>query len=156
MIEAVYDVGVYVLDDKRVNLEDDEHVTDILCEDPKSSDLYKTIITVNFNRKGNDVTFSRVGNDEYTSIRICRYLYRRGGSNGPDFSPTCRVTEPKKTFEGKFLKWFDTDFSDPSLGLTVEEQAILTNLKTCILSNRQQIFDGITERYDSLKTKRES
>ena len=84
------------------------------------------------------------------------YLYRRGGSNGPDLSPTCRLTEPKKTFEGKFLKWFDDDFSDPSYELTEEEQALLTNIKACILSNSKQILEDITTEYNSLKKERQS
>ncbi len=51
MIEAIHNVGVYVLDDKGVSLDDAEQVTEILCEDPKSSDLYKTIITVELKKK---------------------------------------------------------------------------------------------------------
>lgn len=156
MIRAIYDIGAYILNDKSISLEDDKQVTDILCEDPKSSEHYKTILTVSLIRNGNDVTFNRVGIDDYSQTHICRYLYRRGGSNGPDFSPTCRITEPKKTFEGKFLKWFDIDFSDPSMGLTDEEQMILLNIKKSIISNREKIFEEIIERYDSLKTKRES
>ena len=156
MIETIYNVGVYALNNKHVSLDDPEQVTEILCEDPKSSDLYKTIITVELNKKGEDVTFIRVGNDEYASANVIPYLYRRGGSNGPDLSPTCRLTEPKKTFRGKFLKWFDADFSDPSYGLTEEEQAILTNIKACILSNSKQILEDITAEYNSLKKERQS
>ena len=156
MIEAIYNVGVYALDNKHVSLDDAEQVTEILCEDPKSSDLYKTIITVELNKKGEDITFCRVSNEEYTSEKIFRYLYRRGGSNGPDLSPTCRLTEPKKTFRGKFLKWFDADFSDPSYGLTEEEHALLTNIKACILSNSKQILEAITAEYNSLKKERQS
>ena len=35
MIEAIYNVGVYTLDNKHVSLDDAEQVTKILCEDPK-------------------------------------------------------------------------------------------------------------------------
>lgn len=156
MIEAIYNVGVYSLSNKHVSLDDAEHITEILCEDPKSSDSYKTIITVDLYKKGEEITFCRVSKEEYTSEKIFSYLYRRGGSNGPDLSPTCRLTEPKKTFEGKFLKWFDDDFSDPSYGLAEEEQAILTNIKVCILSNSKQILEDITTEYNSLKKERQS
>ena len=156
MIEAIYNVGVYALNNKHVSLDDAEQVTEILCEDPKSSDLYKTIITVELNKKGEDVTFIRVGNDEYTSANVIPYLYRRGGSNGPDLSPTCRLTEPKKTFNGKFLRWFETDFSNLSYMLTEEEQNLLTNIKSCILSNSKQILEAITTQYLSLKKARQS
>lgn len=157
MIEAIHDVGIYALEKKEnVSLSDTEQVTGILCEDPKSSDLYKTIITVDLNKKGKDITFNRVGKKEYTEKNIVRYLYRRGGSRGADLSPTCRLTEPKKTFKGKFLKWFNTDFSNPSYGLTEKEQVLLANIKACILSNRKQILEGITTEYEALKKERES
>ena len=156
MIEAIYNVGRYALNEEQVSLEDNEQVTAILCEDPKSSDLYKTIITVELNKKGEDITFIRVGNEEYSEEKIVRYLYRRGGSSGTDLSPTCRLTEPKKTFKGKFLKWFNTDFSDHSYGLTEKEQALLTNIKACILLNQKQILEGITVKYEALKKERES
>ena len=156
MIEAIYNVGRYALNEEQVSLEDNEQVTAILCEDPKSSDLYKTIITVELNKKGEDITFIRVGNEEYSEEKIVSYLYRRGGSSGTDLSPTCRLTEPKKTFKGKFLKWFKTDFSDHSYGLTEKEQALLTNIKACILLNQKQILEGITAKYEALKKERES
>jgi len=156
MIEAIYNVGSYALNEKQVSLEDDEQVTNILCEDPKSSDLYKTIITVELNKKGKDITFIRVGKEEYTADKIVHYLYRRGGSSGADLSPTCRLTEPNKTFKGKFLRWFNNDFSNPSYGLTEEEQKLLNNIKSCILSNSKQILEAITTEYNSLKKDRES
>jgi len=156
MIEAIYNVGVYALDDKGASLDDAEQVTEILCEDPKSSDLYKTIITVELNKNNEGTTFFRVSIDTYDPKKKFRYLYRRGGSSGADLSPTCRLTEPKKTFKGKFLKWFNTDFSDPSYGLTEKEQALLTNIKACILLNRKQILEGITAKYEALKKERES
>ncbi|MCW4018973.1 MAG: TIGR02556 family CRISPR-associated protein [Candidatus Bathyarchaeota archaeon] len=156
MIEAIYTVGVYSLHNRHANLDDAKQVTEILCEDPQSSDLYKTIITVELNKKGEDITFCRVGKEKYTSEKTFCYLYRRGGSNGSDFSPTCRLTEPKKTVTGKFFKWFYTDFSDPSYGLTEEEQAILTNIKSCILSNSKQILEAITTQYLSLKNEKQS
>jgi len=156
MIEAIYNVGSYALNEKRVSLEDDEQVTEILCEDPKSSDLYKTIITVDLNKKGEDITFIRVGKEEYTADKIVHYLYRRGGSSGADLSPTCRLTEPNKTFKGKFLRWFNNDFSNPSYGLTEEEQKLLNNIKSCILSNSKQILEAITTEYNSLKKERQS
>lgn len=156
MIEAIYNVGSYALNEKRVSLDDAEQVTEILCEDPKSSDLYKTIITIELNKKGIDITFIRVGNENYSSDKIFRYLYRRGGSSGADLSPTCRLTEPKKTFKGKFLRWFKTDFSNPAYGLTEEEQNLLTNIKSCIRSNSKQILEAITTKHNSLKKERES
>ena len=135
MIEAIYNVGAYALSTNHVSLSDTEQVTNILCEDPKSSDLYKTIITIDLKKNNEDITFDHVRKDDYTKEKISRYLYRRGGSSGADLSPTCRLTVPKKTFNGKFLKWFKTDFSDPSFRLTEEEQILLTNIKMCIQSN---------------------
>ena len=156
MIEAIYNVGKYVLNENQVSLDDTEKVTAILCEDPKSSDLYKTIITVELDKEGENITFIRVGNEEYAGDNIVPYLYRRGGSSGADLSPTCRLTEPTKTFNRKFLRWFETDFSNHSYILTEEEQNLLTNIKSCILSNSKQILEAITSQYLSLKKERQS
>jgi len=156
VIEAIYNVGAYALSNNHVSLSDTEQVTNILCEDPKSSDLYKTIITIDLKKNNEDITFDQVRKDEYTKEKISRYLYRRGGSSGADLSPTCRLTVPKKTFNGKFLKWFKTDFSDPSFRLTGEEQILLTNIKMCIQSNSDKLLEAITAHYNSLKIVKES
>jgi len=155
MIEAIYNVGSYALNEKRVSLDNPEHVTRILCEDPKSSDLYKTIITVEFNKNGTNVSFLRVGTENYESTKILRYLYRGVKGNSADLSPTCRLTKPNKTFNVKILRWFKTDFSDPYYGLTEEEQNLFTNIDVCIQSNSKQILESIIAKYTALKTAKE-
>jgi hypothetical protein len=76
MIEAIYNVGNYVLNEKQLSFDDDEQVTRILCEDPKSSELYTTIITVDLKKNGTNVDFLRVGTEKYESTKKLRYLYR--------------------------------------------------------------------------------
>lgn len=155
MIEAIYNVGKYVLNENQASLDDAEQVTEILCEDPKSSELYTTIISVELKKNGTNVAFLRVGIEKYESTKKLSYLYRGIKGNSADLSPTCRLTEPNKTFKGKFLRWFKTDFSDPSYGLTKEEQSLLTNIDACIQSNSKKIRDGIISKYKALKVAKE-
>lgn len=156
MIEAIYDAGVHILHEKNVNLDKSESVIGLLCEDPKSSDLYKTIITVEVEKTGTQTSFTHVGMEEYSNEKISKYLYRRGSSNGPDLSPTCRLTEPQKTVKGKFFKWFDEDFSNSLYKLTQDEQNIINSIKECVLANKQKITEGIISKYNTLKANKES
>ncbi len=156
MIEAIYNAGHYTLHKKNFNLDKTENVIELLCEDPKSSDLYKKIITVEVTKTGAQTTFNRISLEQYSPQKISLYLYRRGSPNGVDFSPTCRLTEPEKTINGKFLKWFDDDFSNRLYNLTPDEQRTINNIKECILSNKKQIIDGIISKYNDLKSDKES
>ena len=98
MIEAIRRMGVYAIEKERKSLDNPTDLLDILAEDPASSDAYKHILAIKLNKSDNGFGFDNVDLEEYSKSKINQYLYRRGSGNGPDITPTSRVTEVEKTF----------------------------------------------------------
>ena len=154
MIEAIKNIGEYALKKKRINLYDPAGILSVLCEDPKSSDTYRKIITIEL-EKTNDVSYKRVSVEDYSSDRISWYLYRKGSANGPDMTPIARITEPEKTMKNKILGWFKDDFIGKA-GITPEEAAFIKQIEACLLSNLEKILTDIQSVYEPIKRNREN
>ena len=98
MIEAIRKIGAYALEKEGKSLDNPTDLLDILAENPASSEAYKHILAIRLNKKENGFEFADVNLEEYSKNKIRQYLYRRGSGNGPDITPTSRVTEVEKTF----------------------------------------------------------
>ena len=146
-MNSMREIGVYSLRRQNLDLDNEKGQLAILIQDPKGSDTYRHILAVRFERKGEEISFSGVSHEEYSSEKIRQYLYRRGSSNGPDFTPTTRITEPVKTFNGKFLGWFSQDFDDPDLKFDDYDFLFLKNLKDCVFQNSDEICSQLVEKY---------
>ncbi|WP_297889786.1 TIGR02556 family CRISPR-associated protein [Sulfurihydrogenibium sp.] len=96
MLSSLKEIGEILL-----KVENKEEI-DILLENPDSNGTYKTVWVLNFSK---DFEFLGVSVEEFKKENWKLYLYKKGPSNGLDYSPTSRVTEYKKTFENKILRW---------------------------------------------------
>lgn len=93
MLTALKDIGEVVLKQN--------HKTplDIIIENPE----YETSIIFNFDSNYN---FKDIDLEETKLSDYHLYLYRKGPSNGPGYSPTTRFNNFEKSFNKKFLQWF--------------------------------------------------
>jgi CRISPR-associated protein Csh1 len=58
-----------------------------------------------------EICYNKSYQEDYDLKNKVKYLYKKGSSNGVDISPSCLITELKKTFKNKFIKWFDKNKS---------------------------------------------
>ncbi|ACN98938.1 crispr-associated protein, family [Sulfurihydrogenibium azorense Az-Fu1] len=130
MIEAVRNLGEFVLQ------QENKSEIDILLENPNSGN-YNKVIVLNFNK---DFTFSNITTEDFKKDNWRVYLYRRKSSNGPDFTPTARVTEPKKTIENKIIKWFEEHRN---------ENQILKKMYEELIKNKNDILNEVEKRKSS-------
>lgn len=70
------------------------------------------MIIVEFERFSNGIQFIDVKQKEFTSSDKSLYLYKKGSPRGTNITPSSLITEVKKTFDIKFLKWFKDNNND--------------------------------------------
>ncbi len=93
MLQALKEFGEILLQKENLSL------IDTFIENPNNGNYPKAIVL--------DIAqgqYQRAFIEEIEEYR--RYLYKRGPSNGTDFSPTSRITDPQKSFE-RVLRWLD-------------------------------------------------
>lgn len=153
MIDSIRQIGEYVTQKNGISFENPEDVLRLLCEDPASSPAYRHIFTIEVKTDGESCSFVRVGSEEYSHDKIPRYMYRRGGANGPDLSLTSRLTEPRKFFPNKILGWLKQDFNSSVSG---SDLCFLEDLNQCIADHTEEIVGSLTEKSDAIRKNKEN
>jgi CRISPR-associated protein Csh1 len=157
MIEAVKRIGEYALEKEEKSIDNPTDLLDILAEDPASSEAYKHILAIKLNKSDNGFGFDNVNLEEYSKSKIKQYLYRRGSGNGPDITPTSRVTEVEKTFvKNKTLPWFSKALEDEALTLKDEELEFLREMNDCLFENKDLILLKMNELSEEIRNKKEN
>ncbi|OFV67725.1 MAG: CRISPR-associated protein, family [Candidatus Syntrophoarchaeum caldarius] len=144
MIEAVRRIGEYAFEKKGISLDNSIDLLSILIQDPASSKAYKHILAIKLNKRENGFEFADIDLEDYSKSKIVQYLYRRGSGNGPDITPTSRVTEIEKTFvKNKILPWFQKTLRDETLNLEDEELEFLRGINDCLSENKDLILSKL-------------
>ncbi len=136
MLSAIKDLGELVIH------REEKDDLDIFVEDPNATGNYTQVITINIEQNGETLRFVGVELEDYDSQKKMRYLYRRGSANGPDLSPTAKISgKPAGTFERKILGWFRI-LEDTDISLEERDKVFLEDIQTILTENA----DGIKER----------
>lgn len=136
MLNSIYDIGKLWIE--RENIDKIEVLLDY-------NELNKTkkVLFVDLSHDGNIYEFNKITEEEYSTNNNLRYLYKKGSSNGANLSPSSLITEPEKTFEKKFLKWFENNTDENPM---INDIYLLLNEKKDILLNE------IKRKYESITT----
>ena len=125
MITAVKDIGEILLEREK------KEPLDILIENPDSGGKYDTALVLEFDK---DLKFQKVKAEELKKENYKIYLYKRGASQGVDFSPTSRITTVEKTFN-RFINWFKNHKN------ILDFEKILDEIE----KNKEEIFNQLDE-----------
>ncbi|WP_048153640.1 TIGR02556 family CRISPR-associated protein [Methanosarcina sp. Kolksee] len=153
MIEAMKEIGEYALEKENKDLND---FVSILVENPASNETYKHVFCIKLVSCQNIFEFKEIEHQEYSKEKIVKYLYKRGSSNGPDITPTARVTELKKTFSNKIIGWFSKPLKEAKPILDNEEVQFLELLGKCIKENEDKILLDLEPKLNSIDAKENS
>ncbi|MFY1112937.1 MAG: TIGR02556 family CRISPR-associated protein [Methanosarcinaceae archaeon] len=154
MIEAMKEIGEYVIEKENKNIND---IVGIIVENPASNETYKHVFCVNITKNKNDLEFKGIEHQEYSKEKISKYLYKRGSSKGSDITPTTRVTEINKTFENKIKGWFSKSLlSEAKVILDDEEFKFLKSLEKCIKDNKERMLAELEDKIKSIDAKENS
>lgn len=147
------EIGEYALEKENKDLND---FVSILVENPASNETYKHIFCIKLVSCQNSFEFKEIEHQEYSKEKIVKYLYKRGSSNGPDITPTARVTEIKKTFSNKIIGWFSKPLKEAKPILDSEEVQFLELLGNCIKENEEKILLELEPKVNSIDAKENS
>ncbi len=153
MIEGIREIGEYALKKEEKRIDDPLR---ILVDNPESNPLkptYKNVMLILVDRIGSDYQYKGIDIERFSSEKVLLYLYKQGSRNGPDVTPTARITRikpegnKKTTFEIKILSWFKNYKSaDEFLG----------KISKCIEQNKQLIQNDLEKKYEDINKKENS
>ena len=155
MIEAIRNIGEYALEKEEKSVNDP---LDILLGDPESNHknpTYKNIFSLVLQEKDGEYIYKNINHEQYSKDKLKKYLYRQGSSNGPDITPTSRITRVKEegnkktTFEGKLLSWFkqyNKLGSDKNINFLVK-------IGDCLRKNKDKIKKDLEIQYKGINKK---
>jgi CRISPR-associated protein Csh1 len=152
MIGAIQRLGEYSLRNQNISIDKLDDTISILIENPASNESYKKVLKIKVNL--DEGKYSGIEIDEYDSLKLKKYLYRKGSPRGTDYSPTSRITEPEKTFLIKTLKWFQKEY--PEAKLVPNEINQLQEVCEVLENNRDKIVEELEKIYIDVKKEKQN
>jgi len=146
MLEAIKDLGETLLKENKKDR------LSILVENVNSKGTYNTCLAIILNKGNENIEFFDVESEQFSEDKILRYLYRSGSANGPDTTPTAKLTEPSKTFNIKVLGWFKI-VNDKNLNISKEDLEFLSKTKKALEDNKELIIQKIEEKRKEIPKK---
>jgi CRISPR-associated protein Csh1 len=140
VIEAVARIGEYFQETNK-----SDRILGLI-EDPGAKGGYKRVLIVVLKEETGEYSFSHVdlqGLKEYQN-----YLYKGRKGNVTDATPTCKITEIEKTFNKKFIRWFDNYDDYP---VSEEEKQALKKMGTIIKNEKDRILADLKEKHSLLE-----
>lgn len=135
MLNSMYDLGRLWIDKEGINK------IEILLDSNKLNNT-KKVLFVNVNiDKG--FKYDSITEEDYTVEKNLNYLYKKGSSRGTNLSPSSLITEPKKTFNQKFLKWFDNNSKNDEL---------IKNTFDLLNDNKEEIISDLINKFDNIES----
>jgi CRISPR-associated protein Csh1 len=122
---------------------------DTLVEDASDQGKYPHLIMIRYEKKGGSWQYRDVKYKPLTSGMKLKILYKRGASNGPDLTPTCKITDLSKTFPNKYVSWFKAHQYDDAFD--EESRQMIQNLYDATKNQEKTIFQDIRASLDEIK-----
>jgi len=142
MLEAIKQLGEEKLRREQRNTTD---LLSILVQDPNQNDNYPYVLVVLFARSNKHLWYDHLEVEQASKDKVKRYLYRFRAPNGPNYTPTAKITDDvEKTFKNKIEKWFKrADPKDP----------LLSSFKECFDKSKQTILNDVKKSLERIKPK---
>ncbi|HEX9667317.1 MAG TPA: TIGR02556 family CRISPR-associated protein, partial [Thermodesulfobacteriota bacterium] len=140
MIQAIKELGEQNLEREGRDTSD---LLSILVQDPNQDGSCPKILVIVF-KKTNDVyQYSHIAIEEASKSKIKKYLYRRGASKGPDFTPTAKITGIEKAFNNKMKGWFKS--------IKTKDDPIVLALKVAFEKSENTILYDLSNKWNEIK-----
>lgn len=134
LLNALYELGKLWIEKENLDK------IDVLLDAEKLKKSTEKVILVELNQIDENFEFNRVFLKDYDSQDNLKYLYRSGSTSGTDITPSCLITEPEKTFNNKFFRWFEQN----------QKNDFLKNILACLSDNKNQIYEDISNLFKDL------
>jgi len=139
MLQAIKEVGEQKLKREGRDIFD---ILSIIVEDSNVDGKCPKVLVAVFKKKRRDVLYAYTQIEDNSKEKISKYLYCRGASQGPNYSPTAKITELEKTFRNKIESWFKKYKSSNEL---------IKGLKSAIETSREKILKDLSDKLNNIK-----
>lgn len=137
MLNSMYEIGKLW-----VEKEDIDTINIILDSSSLKNTSKVLFVDLNIDDEEN-VSYKEVSLSDYFKSKNLNYLYKKGSSRGTNLTPSSLITEPEKTFNLKFLKWFENN---------AKNSEFVSKIFEVLKENKEEILDSITDKYDNLSS----
>ena len=140
VIEAVARIGEYYQETNKL-----DRILGLI-EDPGAKVGYKRVLVVVLKEETGEYSFSHV---EMQGLKDYQYyLYKGKKGNVTDATPTSKITEIEKTFNKKFIRWFDKYNEYP---ISEEDKQALKKMGKAIKDEKDRILADLKEKHSQLE-----
>jgi CRISPR-associated protein Csh1 len=139
MLSSVAQIGNYLIKKEEKDL---NNPLSILVENPNVKGNYKYILKIAFDY--NTLEYLGVYIDEFDKSNMLKLMYKAGASNGADFSPTSKITEPEKTLKKKIIK----AISETKKYEKCKNSEFLKKLEKSLKDNEDRILKDIVNKME--------
>ncbi|BBE30405.1 type I-B CRISPR-associated protein Cas8b/Csh1 [Tepiditoga spiralis] len=136
MLEALYEIG-------KIIPEDDNFLNDFI-EDIGTN--YKHVFKIIFDI--DEFKYLNIDYEEFDSDKKLKYFYKKGFSNGPDKTPTSKITTFEKVFSNKISQIFKNIIKNNEKNFSSDELLFFQNLEMSFNKSEEKIKE---EFFDYLK-----
>ena len=136
MLNAMYELGKYWIEKDNIDK------INILLDSNQLKKYSKSVIFIDLILKDQNILFDKVSLESFDEEKSERYFYKKGSSRGTNISPTSLITEVEKTYNSKFIKWFENQ----------DNNVFLENILDVLKENEEIIVEEIERIYSSLET----
>lgn len=134
MIEAIHHIG---------NIQKEKDFLEEFIDDPGDNNRHVFKIVVDISN--DDPQYTGIDYEEFDSAKRLKYFYKNGSSNGPDKTPTAKITEIGKTINNKIKNVFQKYLNENKNVLTEEDQNFLLKMHDLITRNKDKIVEDLRE-----------
>ncbi len=140
MLQAIKELGELKLrrDDRDIS-----NLLSILVQDPNQDGKYPKVLVAVFKKEEVGLSYSHIRVEETFKTKKEKYLYCRGASQGPNHTPTTKITEVEKSFKNKVKGWFKMykSYKDP----------MLNSFKSAIEKSERKIITDLSNKLDEVR-----
>lgn len=136
LLNSMYELGKYWIEKDNID------PISILLDSNQLNKSSKSVIFIDLLKNNDDIDFDKVSLESFDAEKSERYFYKKGSSRGTNISPTSLITEVEKTYNTKFIKWFENH----------DDEVLVKNILNAIKDNEELILSEISRIYDSLET----
>ena len=138
LLNALYDLG------KIYTEKENFQKIDLLLDDLSK---VESVIMVEFEKNNNGVSYISTKEKKFSMEDTHLYLYKRGSSSGTDITPSTLITTVEKTFNKKFIKWFENnEKNNPFIKEIYDEIILRENIIKCDVEN---VFNNLESKKNS-------
>ncbi|WP_022670960.1 TIGR02556 family CRISPR-associated protein [Hippea alviniae] len=138
MIEAVYRIGKILPQSDFL----EEFIDDI---GDNYKNVFKIVVDVSNPEKP---AYLQIDFEEYDQSKKLKYFYKRGSANGPDKTPTSKITTIDKTFKNKIKNVFSKFLEEKKKSLSNSEKNLINNIQKLVGKKIETIKNDLIDFAD--------